>query len=310
MKNEASFSQALNLSVRRNNAGFIFSARNLAAVGGRIRQRNVRYQCSVSSPLDGIRINKCFKSFASRREADFYIEQGRVSVNGTVAQPGLRVFSGDVVTLDNERVQWERLARASDTSKFVYLKHWKDMGVVCTTDDRVPNNIVSKVNVDAITEDRIFPVGRLDEASTGIILLTSDGRLPNAVLGAEKDCLKEYLVTPDMRVTTEHLLQLRKGVLIKTFAQRDNSRKPHVAPTLPCECERYGQDQLYMKLKEGRNRQIRKMLGVLGYTVRKIHRIGFMGITLTGLDGPGSSAELTDEEMALVRSKLDEWEGR
>ncbi len=172
----------------------------------------------------GVRINKCFSSFASRRQADLFVEQGRVAVNGAIISAGTRVFSGDVVSLDGNVVDWERLALASGTSEFRYLKHWKRTGVISTADPDIPNNIVSEIQRNHASEDRIFPVGRLDENSSGIILLTSDGRLPNAVLGADRDCAKEYIVTPDMPVTDEHLQMLRDGVVIKTVAQRDNRR--------------------------------------------------------------------------------------
>lgn len=252
----------------------------------------------------GVRINKCFSSFASRREADMFVQQGRVSVNGRVVVAGTRVMEGDVVSLDDIEIDWERLTLASTTSAFKYIKHWKDTGVICTTDVDIPGNIISQVKVDdeGSTSDRIFPVGRLDENSTGIILLTSDGRLPNAMLGAGRGCSKEYVVTADMPVTDEHVEMLREGVVISTVAQRDHKRKDAlVARTLPCEVDRVDDMKLKLSLKEGRNRQIRKMLGALGYTTRAIHRISFAGISLDGLAGPGSWAYLTDEEMKTLK---------
>jgi hypothetical protein len=131
---------------------------------------------------EGIRINKCFKDFTSRREADRLVQDGRVLVNGELALIGTKVFAGDEVTLDGKAVDWQQLAivdtRVEAEEQFRYIKYWKPRGVVCTTDERVRNNIIEAVGYPA----RIFPVGRLDKDSSGLILLTSDGRLPNAVL--------------------------------------------------------------------------------------------------------------------------------
>ena len=262
-------------------------------------------QVGGCSDTPGIRINKCFKSFASRREADEYIAMGRVSINGAVATAGMRVHQGDQVCLDEEEVQWERLSIPTQNSAFAYLKYWKPLDVVCTTDTRIDNNVIDAIRGLPRGHDRIFPVGRLDEQSTGIMLLTSDGRVPNAVLGARRNCVKEYVVISDMRIKNEHLDQLRKGIVIKTFTERDRGvRKERIDMTLPCECDRGPGKEIVLKIREGRNRQIRKMLGFLGYTVRKIHRRSFMGITLSGLEAPGDWSYLNEHEMALINAKL------
>lgn len=263
----------------------------------------------LSLPLDegGIRINKCFKSFASRRQSDFFVQEGRVTLNGKIALPGTRVHTGDTVELDGSVVDWERLTIDVNTEDFVYIKHWKAIDIICTTDTSIPENIIDHIKSTFVpsTSDRIFPIGRLDQSSSGCILLTSDGRLPNAVLGAGSDCEKSYLVTPDMYVTNEDLWKLQQGVVITTISQRDrNVKKPRISKTLPCQVERSG-SRIIITLKEGRNRQIRKMLGALGYTTRDIHRIGFMGITLDGLSQPGDSCYLNEEEMKLVNAKLE-----
>lgn len=233
------------------------------------------------------------------------MERGRVTVNGEIATPGSRVFPGDLVQLDGNTVQWERLTVDVNKDTFTYVKHWKQTGIICTTDDSIHNNIVRQVPQSFKVKDRLFPVGRLDEASTGLILLTSDGRLPNAILGAGKDCAKEYIVTPDMYLSNEDIQKLREGVVITTVAQRDrNIRKPLTAPTLPCEVERRQGRNIMIRLQEGRNRQIRKMLGALGYTTRFIHRTWFMGINLSSLSGPGDTQALNKEELAIVEAKL------
>ncbi|PXF43320.1 hypothetical protein BWQ96_06959 [Gracilariopsis chorda] len=253
----------------------------------------------------GIRINKCFTGFASRRESDNFITEERVKINGTIAAPGARVNPGDEVTLDGRIIDWERLTVQPSTENFHYVKHWKRENILCTTDQSFANNILQEVQLPGIP-DRVFPVGRLDESSTGLILLTSDGRLPNVVLGASKQWTKTYLVTTDRWVSDEDLVSLREGIVINTVSKRDRGvRIKHSAATLPCEIERH-EDDLLVTLREGRNRQIRKMFGALGYTVEMLHRIEFMGITLEGLGGPGDSCELDEREMNLVKLALGE----
>lgn len=237
--------------------------------------------------------------------------QQRVKVNGEIAHAGTRVQDGDVVQLDGNEIDWQRLTVGVSVDDFVYLKHWKASDTICTTDTSIEHNIIDEIATFDFGDrhprkDRIFPVGRLDQASTGIILLTSDGRLPNAVLGASKqDCEKTYLVTPDMYVTDQHMLHLQKGIVIRTVAQRDgNVRKPYIGRSLPCKIRRANGMDLVVTLTEGRNRQIRKMLGALGYTARAIHRLSFMGITLSGLSSPGETCPLNEEELNIVKSKL------
>lgn len=276
----------------------------------------------VTDDGDGIRINKCFKSFASRRMSDDYVNNGCVTINDRVARPGDRVRVGDVVRLNGKIIDWERLALSFETEKFIYLKHWKAVGVVCTTNENDPDNIINQVDVPAVCRqaqrdiklegemDRVFPVGRLDQMSSGIILLTSDGRVPNSVLGAKSQSEKKYVVLSDMRLRDSDIEQLREGITISTTASRDRRvRKPIVSPTLRCDVERGDGSELIITLKEGRNRQIRKMLGALGYTARAIHRTSFLGITLDGLAGPGESSLLNEDEMEILKNKLDEANG-
>lgn len=215
---------------------------------------------------------------------------------------------GDVVELDDNVIEWQRLTLDVKTQDFIYIKHWKRPGVICTTDPEIPSNIISQIPpIPQQSSDRIFPIGRLDDASSGLILLTSDGRLPNAVLGASKRCAKKYLVVPDMRVSDEDVEHLRGGVAITTVTRRDGFvHRPRTARTLPCEVERGEGFELFITLFEGRNRQIRKMLGALGYTTRDIHRVEFMGIGLDGLESPGDVCVLNDAEMEMINRKLNE----
>jgi 23S rRNA pseudouridine2604 synthase len=292
-----------------------------------------------SSPT--VRINKCFREFASRREADRYVEDGRVMVNGIVAVSGQRVQPGDQITLDGREVQWEMLASELATpttstplsssssnsneseviiassseddgseklpleERHYYIKYWKPRGVVCTCDRTIRGNIL-----DALPRPppgvRLFTVGRLDKDSTGLILLTSDGRLPNASLRSKQGHPKVYRVTADRPIPDQDCQQLASGVVITTVAQRDRGvAKELTAPTLPCRIKRDGDGgrRILIELREGRNRQIRRMLHALGYDTMELHRVSFMGI---GLDGmyEGQWKVLEDEEMQVLRKAV------
>lgn len=266
-----------------------------------------RQTTTHASLSEGIRINKCFKSFASRRESDAFIAAGRVLINSAAATAGSRVFPGDTVSLDGRAVEWERLTVAATRDAFVYLKHWKELGVTCTTDERIAGNVISAVRARVPARDRVFPVGRLDAQTSGLLLLTSDGRVPGAVLGAARACDKEYVVTADRRVADAHVVALRAGVRITTEAQRDGARRRCTARTLACDVRRGRGRRLVVRLREGRNRQIRKMLGALGYTAVAIHRTRFLGIGLDGLEEGGVRA-LDEAEMEVLQDKLDAWE--
>ena len=286
-------------------------------------------------------MNKAFRRTHSRREADRLVAARRVRVNGEEVGPGHMLAPGDLVTLDGAQVEWEELepsvrgwggaggpvvrgggdgaehgAALASMAPYVYLLYWKPEGVICTTDRRVAGNIVDALLSDGALRDfaggqRLFPVGRLDKPSTGAVLVTSDGRVPNAVLGARRGHEKEYLVQPHRPVTQEDLVKLRSGVVITTEAQRDGKRKTLTARTLPCGVERAGprHEGLRITLAEGRNRQIRKMLDALGYETLKLHRRSFAGLELGEPDSPtspGAWAPLSAPQRALVASWLSD----
>jgi len=258
---------------------------------------------------NGVRVNKCFKDFTSRRESDKLVDQGRVTVNGAVVSAGARVFPGDVVRLDGERVDWETKNRDdASLDAFRYVKYWKPRGITCTTDRRDRTNILDAVRYP----ERVFPVGRLDKDSTGLILLTSDGRLPNAALraGARKE--KKYVVCLDRPAREADLRTLREGVVISTPVRRDKVDRIVTARTLPCDVafvkERNGKENfaaVRVTLREGRNRQIRRMFDAVGYVVRDLHRTEIMGIGLEGLTA-GEWKECSPEEMELIRACLED----
>jgi pseudouridine synthase len=189
--------------------------------------------------------------------------------------------------------------------RFYYIKYWKPRGVVCTCDRSIRGNIL-----DSLPRPppgvRLFTVGRLDKDSTGLILLTSDGRLPNASLRSKEGHPKVYRVTADRPIPDQDCGQLASGVVITTVAQRDRGvAKELTAPTLPCRLKRDGEGgrRILIELREGRNRQIRRMLHALGYDTMELHRVSFMGI---GLDGvrEGEWKPLSEEEMQVLRKAV------
>ena len=205
--------------------------------------------------------------------------------------------------------------------KHEYIKYWKPVGITCTTDRRIPGNLLDELlRNDRITTPpqvakRIFPVGRLDKDTSGLILLTSDGRLPNAVLRGAAKQPKTYHVTTDRYVSQRHVQQLRDGVVITTQSGQygTTSRKTRTARTLPAQVQRlslldnrHNQPVLIMTLVEGRNRQIRKMLAAVGYEVTALHRVAFLGLTLQGLPGPGHWQRVPTHERLLLERALQE----
>jgi 23S rRNA pseudouridine2604 synthase len=231
----------------------------------------------------------------------------------------------DPVQLDGKRVEgWESLnavvapvlatsegtfsGRSSNNknSVFEYIKYWKPVGVTCTTDRTIRDNILDQLeHQDGYrSTHRVYPVGRLDKYTSGLILLTSDGRLPNSALRGRFKQPKTYQVTADRAIAPHHLQALRDGVVITTQAQRDHKRGPPLTvPTLPCHVQVAPHDpcRLRMTIVEGRNRQIRKMLEAVGYRVVKLHRITFMSIALDPLQRPGDWQALSEGEMEIVQ---------
>jgi pseudouridine synthase len=160
-----------------------------------------------------------------------------------------------------------------------------------------------------LPQARIFTVGRLDKDTSGLILLTSDGRLPNAVLRGEHKQPKTYRVQVDKVLTERALKALASGVVITTEAQRDRTNKILTARTKPCLIEQLAPKELKMTIVEGRNRQVRKMLESIGYRVVKLHRTHFAGLTLSGLK-PRQWESLNREEMKVIQEAIHQAKGR
>lgn len=273
----------------------------------------------TNTPSDGecsyeaIRINKVFKATHSRRQADDLIATGRVTINGKPADSaGRRVVPFcDVVALDGQTVEgWEALngcvpqSHVSEETVFEYIKYWKPCGVICTTDRSIKGNILDALETDGYQPNhRIYPVGRLDKDTSGLILLTSDGRLPNSALRGHFKQPKKYDVLVNQPLTNREAQELRDGIVITTQAQRDGKRaEPLTAKTKPClvQVSRSDRRRLRLTLEEGRNRQIRRMIGALGLHVVALRRYEFMNIGLDPLKGPGEWAHLSPEEMEIV----------
>jgi len=222
-----------------------------------------------------LRINKYLseRGLCSRREADAWIAAGRVAVNGVVATLGTKVGPADEVRLDG--------APLGAPTHHVYIALHKPVGVECTTDQRVAHNIVDFV----AHRERVFPVGRLDKDSEGLILLTNDGDIVNQLLRAENSHEKEYLVTVDRPLADEFLAAMAAGVRILDTT------------TAPCRVERVSKNVFRIVLTQGLNRQIRRMCDVFGYTVRRLIRVRFVNVRLEGLE-PGRWRNLTRGELA------------
>ena len=208
-----------------------------------------------------MRLNKYLSESGacSRREADTLISEGRVTVNGKPAMLGTQVNEGDEVKLDGDRV-----GTARKKVKPVYIALNKPTGITCTTERHVAGNIIDFVG----HKERIFPIGRLDKDSEGLILLTNDGDIVNEVLRAEHKHEKEYVVSVDHAITGDFVSQMTAGVRLSD------------ATTRPCKVHQLGPKVFRIVLTQGLNRQIRRMCEALGYTVETLQRVRIMHIRL------------------------------
>ena len=222
---------------------------------------------------DSIRINKYIASsgLCSRREADTLIENGKVTINGVIAVQGSKVNNGDIVEVNGQKITPE--------DDMVYIAFNKPLGITCTTDTRDPSNIIDYIGF----EERIFPVGRLDKNSSGLIILTNDGSIVNKLLRAENGHEKEYLVTVNRPYDKEFINKMESGVPV--LGQL----------SLPCTLKPVNNKSFKITLHQGLNRQIRRMCEYLGYKVTKLKRIRFLNIILGDLE-PGKWRYLTAKE--------------
>lgn len=224
------------------------------------------------------RINKYLSEvgYCSRRAADKLIEQNRVTINGKVPEMGTKIKDGDVVKVDGELI-------TEPKEKPVYLAFNKPIGIVCTTDTkREKDNIIDYINYPK----RIFPIGRLDKPSEGLIFMTNDGDIVNKILRARNHHEKEYVVTVNKPITRDFIFKMQNGVPILDTVTRK------------CTVEQLSEKQFKIILTQGLNRQIRRMCEYLDYRVKKLKRIRIMNIAL---DIPvGKWRNLTTSELKEI----------
>ncbi|MCC5878481.1 MAG: pseudouridine synthase [Idiomarina sp.] len=229
----------------------------------------------------GVRLNKWISEtgICSRREADTLIAEQQVKVNGEIAEMGVRVGPQDKVEVRGKLL--------GDKPPLVYLAYNKPIGVTCTTERKIRSNIVDAVNYP----QRIFPIGRLDRPSEGLILLTNDGDIVNKILRAGNEHEKEYIVTLAERFEDDFLRRMRSGVRILDTV------------TKPCDAQRVSAKTFRIILTQGLNRQIRRMAESLGHEVVKLKRVRIMHIGLGELK-PGEYRQLGGKELAVLEKVL------
>ncbi|MDO4940514.1 MAG: pseudouridine synthase [Erysipelotrichaceae bacterium] len=229
-----------------------------------------------------MRINKYIASsgLCSRRKAEEYIEKGLVTINGKTAILSSTVEENDVVLLDGKLIEQNK--------EEIVLLFNKPKGITCTTEHKVKDNIIDYINYP----ERIFPIGRLDKDSTGIILLTNNGDLVNECLRVENGHEKEYVVRVDKQITENFLNKMANGVKIY------NPVNDKYVTTLPCTVNQMGKNHFNIILKQGYNRQIRRMCSKLDYHVISLKRIRFMHLNLDVEEG--KYRLLNEEEIAKL----------
>ena len=232
--------------------------------------------------MEKTRINKYLSEvgYCSRRAADKLLEEGRIKINGQIPELGTKVSDEDVVEVNGKPIR-------ESEDKPIYIAFNKPVGIVCTTDTkRERDNIIEYIN----HPKRIFPIGRLDKPSEGLILLTNDGDIVNKILRSKNNNEKEYLVRVDKPINPRFLEKMRNGVPILDTV------------TKKCEVEKIDDMTFRIVLTQGLNRQIRRMCEFLGYEVKKLKRIRIMNIKL---DIPlGKWRELSPEEFSGLNDLL------
>jgi len=230
---------------------------------------------------DSTNLNKYISSsgYCSRREADKLIEQGRITINNNTAELGNRVNAGDKVYIDGELINMG--------DKRTYIAFNKPTGIISTTERSIRDNIIEYLNFPK----RIFPIGRLDKASEGLIFLTSDGDIVNKILRAGNNHEKEYIVTVDKPITSEFLVKMGNGVPILDTITNN------------CKVKADGKQTFRITLTQGLNRQIRRMCEYLGYNVVRLKRIRIMNISLGNLP-VGQWRYLTPAELEIINKMI------
>jgi len=233
---------------------------------------------------ESVRINKYFSEigYCSRRATDKLIDEKRITINGVIAEKGDKVTPSDEIRLNGKLI-------SAKENKFVYLAFNKPRGIVCTTDTRrEKNNIIDYIKYP----ERIFPIGRLDKDSQGLILLTNDGDIVNKILRARNNHEKEYIVTVKQTITPSFIQKMGNGVPILDTVTRK------------CLVEQIDARRFKITLTQGLNRQIRRMCEYLGYSVSKLERLRIMNINLDL--GLGKWRHLTEIELNEINELLQQ----
>ncbi|MHB1271886.1 MAG: pseudouridine synthase [Rhodanobacter sp.] len=239
-----------------------------------------------------MRVNKYISEagLCSRREADELLLAGRVTINGEAVTTGAKALDGDEVRVDGELVRARILAATPAAKKAIYIALNKPAGITCTTDPGVDGNIVDFID----HPQRIFPIGRLDKDSEGLILLTSNGDIVNEILRVENHHEKEYLVGVNKAVTDEFLTGMARGVRI------------HNQTTKPCRVHRIAKFGFSIVLTQGLNRQIRLMAAAFGYRVTQLRRVRIDNVRLAHLKA-GQWRNLTEAELNGLLPGRTQW---
>ncbi|MBN2865272.1 MAG: 23S rRNA pseudouridine(2604) synthase RluF [Thiotrichales bacterium] len=238
----------------------------------------------LSTPSEK-RLNKFISEsgYCSRREADRLIEQNRVTINGKVPELGTKVLENDLVKVDGKAIH----AIPDNKSDRIYIAYNKPIGIICNTDTAIKDNIIDAIH----HKERIFPIGRIDKPSEGLIFLTNDGDIVNKILRAENAHDKEYLVTVDKPITDDFLKKMASGVpILGTITE-------------PCKVKEKSATVFSIILTQGLNRQIRRMCDYLGYDVVKLKRTRIMNVELGNLR-PGEWRNLTKGEMDKINQAV------
>ncbi len=235
--------------------------------------------------MEDVRLNKFIADcgYCSRREADRLIEAGKVTVNGKEAEMGMRVTDDDTVVIDGRA-----LKREEETILLVFNK---PPGITCTTSKDDDTNVVDYINYPK----RIYPIGRLDKYSEGLLLLTNKGDLVNGIMRSRYDHEKEYIVTIDRPVDDVFLRKMSAGVYLKELD----------VTTKPCKCQKVARNKFSMIITQGLNRQIRRMCEEMGCRVMKLRRIRILDIELGDLP-VGEYRKATKKEMDSVLRMMDD----
>jgi 23S rRNA pseudouridine2604 synthase len=225
------------------------------------------------------RLNKAISEtgYCSRRGADKLIEEGRVKVNGKVPELGTKVTAADVISVNGSVITKE--------VENIYLAFHKPVGITCTTELHIKGNIIDYINYP----ERIFPIGRLDKPSEGLIFMTNDGDIVNKILRSKNSHQKEYIVTVNKTITNDFIKKMGNGVpILDTVTDK-------------CEVKKINETTFNIVLQQGLNRQIRRMCTYLGYEVQTLKRIRIMNITLDGIK-KGEYRSFTKNELAEINS--------